>query len=153
MTEREEGSKQPVKVVDRRSFTPDGRRRSAESGETEERPEPEAPPTGPVAGEGFTMESPAGEGGPGSTPGEDPAFLNLVISLYNSGCLLLGLGGEERGEAPAREPDLEAARGTIDLLAALKRKTEGNLSTDESRIIESLLADLQMAYVMKAPRS
>jgi hypothetical protein len=140
--------KEPIKVTDRRSFTKDGRRRDAEGeSETETRPpsrgEPEVPRE--VIGDGFTMETPlhADE----SAASQDAAFLNLIVSIYQSGCIHLGLAEGE--EASKEALDFEAARGTIEMLLALKRKTLGNLSTDEGRILETLLAELQMTYALK----
>jgi hypothetical protein len=69
------------------------------------------------------------------------------VSIYQSGCIHLGLAEGE--EASKEALDFEAARGTIEMLLALKRKTLGNLSTDEARILETLLAELQMTYALK----
>ncbi len=45
------------------------------------------------------------------------------------------------------ERNLEAAAATIDLIQMLKRKTVGNLSEEESKILGSTLANLQLNYV------
>lgn len=159
----EQGDDKPeIKIVDRRSFTTDGRRRAeGESGAAAPEPaaakdagagaSPSGPPSKetrqPVQGSGFTMNP------PGETDriraGRDAAFLNLCVSLYESGCIHLGLTGEGAEGEPPR--DLEAARGAVEMLEMLKRKTHGNLSEEEQQILDSLLAELQMAYVMKAP--
>src|SRR5262249_50927520 len=104
------------------------------------------PPRHEVKGEGFTLHpSPAA---PQAMAPGDAAFLNLVVSIYQSGCIHLGLAAE--GEQPVAEAlDFEAARGTIEMLLALREKTKGNLSPDEQRIVETLLAELQMAYALK----
>jgi hypothetical protein len=160
--------KDPIKVVDRRSFTPDGRRRTPEEapapeGEAAARPasEPRRPaaaaapgPAAPQAdrprdahhGTGFTMEPPSGP--ETSSAAQDAAFGNLVISLYQSGCIHLGLAAEEG--APPQPVDLEGARGAIEMLLMLRSKTRGNLAPDESRILDTLIAEMQMAYAMKA---
>jgi len=140
--------KEPIKVTDRRSFTRDGRRRDPEV-EAQAEPHPAAPGDsgGPreVTGEGFTMEPPLhSDESPAS---QDAAFLNLVVSIYQSGCIHLGLADGEQASKEAL--DFEAARGTIEMLLALKKKTMGNLSTDEGRILETLLAELQMTYALK----
>ena len=45
------------------------------------------------------------------------------------------------------EVDLEAAQETIDLLLVLKKKTKGNLTSDEEALLSSLIADLQLKFV------
>jgi len=140
--------KEPIKVTDRRSFTKDGQRRdpdgAAESGARHGvQGAVDAPRE--VKGEGFTMEPPLH--GDEGVAAQDAAFLNLIVSIYQSGCIHLGLAEGE--EASKEALDFEAARGTIEMLLALKKKTLGNLSTDEGRILETLLAELQMTYALK----
>jgi len=156
MSDRSEETPE-IKIIDRRSFTSDGQRRSPDQeSEAGERPEPAAAPPSaskpapeaPAAhGEGFTMHGPPPEPHEGA-PGEaETAFLNLCVSLYQSGAIHLGLGPDgQPSDAPA---DLEAAQGVIEILAMLKRKTKGNLSKEEGKILDSLVAELQMAWVMK----
>jgi hypothetical protein len=45
------------------------------------------------------------------------------------------------------EVDLDGARQVIELLAALQLKTRGNLTPDESRLLDSLVYDLKLAVV------
>lgn len=143
-----------IKIIDRRSFTSDGQKRQPEAGAPAAGKEPEPPPAAasdrePPAsarGEGFTMHGPP-EPAMGPEGEAETAFLNLCVSLYQSGCIHLGL--TEEGQAPGAPVDLEAAQGVIEILAMLKRKTKGNLSKEEGRILESLVAELQMAWVMK----
>lgn len=156
-----------IKVVDRRSFTSEGKRREEEPAAPAERPAapaaggqagpvesrpgaekvPEAGKT--VQGPGFTMKGdPAGGH---DLADRDAAFINLSISIFESGCIHLGMNREEKGGGESGKLDLEAARGAIAMLEMLKRKTAGNLSDEEAKILDSLLSDLQMAYVMKAP--
>jgi hypothetical protein len=156
--------KDTIKVVDRRSFTPDGKPRDPDREEIRDtdrqasmpRPEPGAEPIpgthGPVVGEGFTMSGdPAGV--TGAIPDiEDVAFVNLIVSLYQSGFIHLGYVEDPDAPGP-HEPDLEGARGAIEMLAMMKRKTKGNLSAEESRVLDGLIAELQMAYAMKAPKT
>lgn len=81
--------------------------------------------------------------------GQDSAFLNLIVSIYQSGCIHLGMVHEE-GAAPP-PPDLESAKATVEMLVMLRRKTQGNLDKEETRILDSLLAELQIAFAVKAP--
>lgn len=45
------------------------------------------------------------------------------------------------------ERDLTQARQSIDLLEMLQRKTAGNLSPDEQRLLEHILYELRLNYV------
>ena len=45
------------------------------------------------------------------------------------------------------ERDLTAAQSSIDLLDMLKEKTKGNLSTDEDRLLTSILKELKLNFV------
>jgi len=157
----ENDAKSTIKVTDRRAFTRDGAKRDPDPAAVEETPHPakaataaEGPATprpsaaSEVRGDGFTMEPPLRTAE--SMAAEDAAFLNLIVSIYQSGCIHLGLAEEEGGLPSDEKVDFEAARGTIEMLLALKRKTLGNLSSEEGRILESLLAELQMTYALKA---
>ena len=141
----ERDSESAIKVTDRRSFTREGLKREPDAAAQLQQPAPE-PPRREVKGEGFTLQPPPSlpeEMSPG-----DAAFLNLVVSIYQSGCIHLGMTGESE-QTVAEALDFEAARGTIEMLLALKEKTKGNLLPDEQRILETLLAELQMAYALK----
>jgi hypothetical protein len=75
-------------------------------------------------------------------------FASFVLSLAHQTIVLLG-------EAPNPETNLiatnlEAARQTIDILAMLVEKTVGNLTDDEKRLLEEVLAGLRLAYVKKS---
>ena len=53
------------------------------------------------------------------------------------------------GDAPAPDgtkPDLELARQNIDLLVLLQKKTKGNLTCEEERLIDEALIDLKSRY-------
>jgi len=46
-----------------------------------------------------------------------------------------------------RDVDIELGKHWIDVLGMMQRKTEGNLTPQERRMLEGLLADLRMQYV------
>jgi hypothetical protein len=54
-----------------------------------------------------------------------------------------------RAEAEIRleEPALELARHSIDMLAMLQDKTKGNLTREESWLLENTLTELRMRFV------
>jgi hypothetical protein len=83
-----------------------------------------------------------------ANPGMDhpPAmsFAQLVQSVYMSSVMQLG-GGTPEGQQP--QVDLMGARQSIDMLTVLQEKTKGNLATDESRLLDSALFELRMAFL------
>jgi hypothetical protein len=72
-------------------------------------------------------------------------FGMFVMSLATSALMHLGeVKHPERPDAPA---NLQLAKQTIDILGMLQDKTRGNLSKEESQLLENLLLDLRMKYV------
>ena len=75
-------------------------------------------------------------------------FSTFVLSLASSALVNLGeVGDPQNGEV---SEDLLAAKHTIDVLGMLKEKTEKNLDFDEERLIDEILYELRMKYVIKA---
>jgi len=144
--------KKPFTVSDRRHFTSEGEVRKSDADEptsaqtltAEKAVAP--PPAAPAA-------SAAGIQPPGAEPEPEPDaedergsrfpsdFLGLLISLGAQGSMLL-MGGPE-GETP----DLDGARSLIELLGALKEKTEGRRTPQEDQLLDGLLYELRMAFV------
>jgi hypothetical protein len=81
----------------------------------------------------------APEGGPAID------FHTFLLSLGSSA--LLHLGELERPGAAGAELDLPMAKHTIDILAMLQDKTRGNLTPEETKLLEGLLFDLRLRYV------
>ena len=82
----------------------------------------------------------------------EPSFEFLVATLRMQSEMNLGLmplPGEDR-PAP---PNLMMARHFIDLLAMLVEKTRGNLTLDESRMIENSLTELRFRFVMATEKA
>lgn len=76
---------------------------------------------------------------------DDLAFLNLVLLL--GGMAARRLDALPRATVEERNERLHAARGTIDMLMSLKKRTTGRLVGEEERVIDSILRDLQARYV------
>lgn len=76
----------------------------------------------------------------------EASFELLVVSLGMQARMELGPGGDAE-EGPA--PGLDLARHTIDLLAVLQKKTKGNLTLEESRLLENTLTELRFRYVQR----
>src|SRR5215207_2353636 len=144
------------KVTDRRLFNADGTPRDLPP---EEKPEPkvaaeataaaapaaapepqpqaqtEAPAspaeTAPEAEEEFTEEDLA--------DAQDPAsFVSFLMSIASNAASALGM--MEHPVTHQREVDVELGKHWIDVLGMLEKKTTGNLSPQEKRMIEGLLA-------------
>jgi hypothetical protein len=78
-------------------------------------------------------------------------FEHLIMSLVTSAMLHLGLAGQPG--APPPPPDFAAAQETIDLLALLQQKTQGNLTPGEQEILSGSLAELRLAFVELSRRA
>jgi tellurite resistance protein len=79
-------------------------------------------------------------------PSRDAAlFLQLVLGLQQSA--MISLGKLMNPITRKIETDLEAARATIDTLAAIEARTRGNLDPDEGRVLQQVLAELRLNYV------
>jgi hypothetical protein len=78
-----------------------------------------------------------------SLPGID--FSTLVLSLATSAMVDMGLVPNPDGDAT--EKSLVLAQQTIDTLEMLQAKTRGNLTDDETKLLQSVLYELRMSYV------
>ncbi len=105
---------------------------------------PEEPPAG-VAGamEPETTPEQAEEEAGQALPALD--FNSLILSLSSSAMMHLGLLANPMTEKT--EKNLPLAKQTIDILAMLQKKTEGNRTEEESKFLEAILYDLRMNFV------
>ncbi|MBL7649961.1 MAG: DUF1844 domain-containing protein [Candidatus Hydrogenedentes bacterium] len=101
--------------------------------------------TEPLAGESGQAEAPDGdmlEYDP-----EQPSFSSLVGSLATQAMFALGLiADQESGQVMV---NLDAARYTLDLLAVLIEKTQGNLSGDEAKMLIQTTGELEQAFAVR----
>ena len=72
-------------------------------------------------------------------------FTALIVSLASSALVHLGEAPEPESGEVRRE--LPLAKHTIDTLTMLQEKTAGNLTPEESRILEGMLYELRMLFV------
>jgi hypothetical protein len=83
-----------------------------------------------------------------ANPGADhpPAmsFDQVVQSVYMTAIMQLG-GATPEGQQP--QVDIIGARQSIDMLSVLAEKTKGNLTPEESRLLDSALFELRMAFL------
>lgn len=75
-----------------------------------------------------------------------PDFSALLVSLGTSVLYQLGIV-DDPATGEKGEPNLPAARQTIDMIEMLQEKTRGNLDAEEERLLQSLLTDLRMRVV------
>lgn len=126
----------PIRVVDRRMFTPDGQLRPGF--EPEEPGEP--PKAAPVPSELAAAARPSRD--ERATSREFVGFLTFLASnVYAALGIDPGTGERLQHAEPA------AARQMIDWLPVIEQKTRGNLSLEESQLLAELLRDLRFAYV------
>ncbi len=78
-------------------------------------------------------------------------FLQLVLGLQQSG--MMALGKLMNPISRKIESNLEMARDTIDTLAALEARTQGNLEPDEERVLRQVLTELRMNYLDAVKKS
>jgi hypothetical protein len=74
------------------------------------------------------------------------AFSSLVISLATTAAVHFG-DVSEPGTGEKGRPNLEGAAQMIEILGILEEKTRGNLSPDESRLLEEVLFELRIRFV------
>lgn len=77
-------------------------------------------------------------------------FLSLVHMLATGAMVHLGKIPDPETNAP--RIDLQAARQSIELLRALREKTQGNLVQQEEAFLESTLTNLQLTFVQESER-
>ena len=128
------------KVHDRRIFSEDG----------ELRPEP------PEKAAKDVEEGPAETEVPESRPpGAETAaaeaeidFSGFALSLATTGMVHLGLIPDP--VSGKREENLPGARQMIAILTVLREKTRGNLSNEESKLLDSLIYEMQMGVMRQS---
>ena len=139
--ERNESSE--FKVVDRRSFNTEGSPREEEAPRTI-KVEPPAPAAKPERSQIINPYSAESSDEP-EPPGEPSRFETLVSYLSTTTMFQLGLLAGPGGERIP--PDMPNAHRTIDLLDVLQEKTKGNLTANESRLLDDVLYELRMTFV------
>ena len=127
--------KEKIKVTDRRIFGADGQLLEPSQSQDFEKSFSD------VAAD-FSAASAAS--GKESQPME-MTFQLLIMSLSTTALVQLGLAPNPANGKT--EKDLMNAKQTIDILGILEEKTKGNLTPEESHLLEQCLYDLKMSYV------
>lgn len=135
-----------IKVVDRRKFSADGNPLETPAPRSEEVVEaaaPAPPPEEPVIESQAPVSEPAPVVPPaGNRPHPSREFLELVTMLAGQAELLL-VGAEDLPAQPAE------AQRVINYLGVLEKKTAGNLSEEESKVLSSVLYQLRTFYLQR----
>lgn len=138
--EKKEGSQ--FKVTDRRLFTSEGdlKERKAEEGPSQPKSEP-----------GVADARPRSVRHEPGTQDEDAAspvdLSSLILSLATTAMVHLGDVRDPSGETS--KPDIAAARQMVEIIAMLQRKTEGNRTAEETRLLDDVLYELRMRILSK----
>ncbi len=77
----------------------------------------------------------------------EPTVSTLVLSLSSAALIALGLAIDPSQDIKESKIDKPMAKFNIDMLIMLKKKTEGNLSSDEQKLLDAIISDLQIRYV------
>lgn len=108
-----------------------------------------------IEGEGFVMQEAPGEktetDSENRKDSDQPPvsseinFSTFILSMSSS--VMLSFGDIPDPISGKKEKNLPMAKQTIDILTMLQKKTVNNLSADEEKLLEDLLADLKLRYV------
>ena len=120
------------KVSDRRRFSTEGEPLDP----AEEKQDRSESPVSPESDQASGYEGP---------PLPEASFDLLIVSLGMQARMELSQTPEPEGPPP----NLDLARHTIDLLSVLQQKTKGNLTLEESRLLENTLTELRFRYVQR----
>ncbi len=80
------------------------------------------------------------------SPGQiEASFSTLTLSLGTQAAMALGIVANPM--TGKTEKDRETARFNIDMLRTLRDKTKGNLTSEEDKLLNSMIHDLQIKFV------
>jgi Domain of unknown function (DUF1844) len=116
-------------IKDKRTLDETGKLKADDTGGKEEKKEPKEKPS-PESSQ---------------IPLPEINFSSLIFSL--SSTALFHLGELPDPQTNEKKKDIPLAKHAIDTIAMLKEKTAGNLTGDEEKFIENVLADLRLRYV------
>jgi hypothetical protein len=77
--------------------------------------------------------------------GDFAALISMLVTQALFALGVLQVEGQEK-----KEPDLELAKYSIDMLETIEEKTRGNLTKEEQKVLENTLSQVRMAYVKLA---
>lgn len=110
----------------------------------------ETPKNDPLESEGPAQQRDAAQGEAGGGRSgmlPKPTFSTFVLSLASTA--LMQLGEVPDPTSGTQAADVPAAKHTIDMLTMLQEKIEKGLDAEEKRLLDGLLYELRMKYVLK----
>ena len=78
-------------------------------------------------------------------PMSEIGFANLIVSLGTSAMIHMGV--IEDPNTKKKEKNLEMAKQEIGLIEMLEKKTQGNLTAPEKKVVDQVLYELRMRFV------
>lgn len=123
-----------------KDFKVEDRRTSSGAEGKEDKPSEPEPEPGVDEDPGPGLSQP---GGPGEALKVD--FSTFIFSLFSSA--LIQLGDMADPLSGAMEPNLVAAKQTIDIIDIMREKTAGNLTEEEGKLLENASAELKWKYL------
>jgi hypothetical protein len=139
MDEERDKPETGFRITDRRMFNEKGERRDEE--------QQEAPKQEPAEPAGAAARQRSLDPREPEESGASIDFASFALSLATTG--LVHLGEVPDPASGQRTESLEAAQQMIDILALLEDKTRGNLTPEESQLLEGLLYELRMKFLAK----
>lgn len=76
---------------------------------------------------------------------EEQLFTQLLSIFYSSA--MVALGKLKNPSTDKIERDLNQAKNSIEMLEMIKTKTMANLSTQQTKMLDSILTDLRLNYI------
>lgn len=138
-TRKEPNTNPDLNVADKRRFNADGTPRD------EEVDQPSNSAVGETDGDPTEKEpQPQFRHRPKREPTEID-FSGFALSLAQAA--LVDLGVAPHPERDRIQKDLPQARNTIDILGILREKTTGNLTDDETKLLDGLLYQLRLVFL------
>lgn len=72
-------------------------------------------------------------------------FSTLVLSFATSAMINMGIAPDP--QTGKTNKNLELAKQNIEILGVLEAKTKGNLTPEESKLLESILSEVRLRFV------
>lgn len=141
MTKKPDAEEPAFKVVDRRRFDEEGREKACcdhDHGHDH----------GHSHSHSHSHQEPEAKNASASSHSEARMPINFSLFVQTlAHQAMMGLGMVPWPDSNLIKKDLGMAKETIDLLHILKAKTKGNLDQDEQAMLDSIVYQLQVAYV------
>ncbi len=160
MPKENQPHREPIKVTDKRIFTPEGEireefRKEIKPSDPDSKPaepqvaraseQPKPQPTRTAEENGGAQDRRRTIGDKAANPGSP--FTNFLEPLIAQGYMSLGM--LPNPYQPQARIDVAAARQMIDILMLLQEKTKGNLTPDEDDFLQTHMGELKLAYVKR----